>query len=98
MYATVIKWKMKSGHEDETKATASNILEGLKGVKGFVSAVIYSDEEMNEWGRTTVWETEEDQSAYRDSIPSERREAAMALADGPIEIKRYNVVGYVTAD
>ena len=98
MYVTVYKFKLKSGREEEVKAAASRILESLKGAKGFVSAVIYHDEEANDWGRTTVWETKEDQVAYMESIPSERREETMSLVDGPLEMKRCDVVGYVTAD
>ncbi len=98
MYAIVIKFKVKSGREDETKAIASDILESLKGSKGFISAVIYFDEETNEWGRTTVWETKEDQVTHQDSVSPERREEVMELVDGPMEAKSYDVVGYATAD
>ena len=46
----MIKYKVKSGREDATKATASDWFKNLKGAKGFLSAVIYSDEATNEWG------------------------------------------------
>ena len=98
MYASVMKFKLKSGREDETKEIASRILESRKGAKGFVSAVIYFDEETNELGRTTVWETKEDSIANRNSVSPERHERDMEVADGPVENKGYAVVGYVTAD
>ena len=98
MYATVIKFKIKSGREDDAKSTAPDLLGSLKAAKGFVSAAIYYDEEANDWGRTTIWETEEDQVAYMNSIPPERREASMALVDGELEIKRCDVIGYAKAD
>jgi len=99
MYAQVIKFKLKPVSEEEVKATVPRILESLKGAKGFVSAVIYFDEETNEGGRTVVWETREDWVAYGDSVrSSERHEKAMELVDGSIEAKYYDVVGYVTAD
>ena len=98
MYALVTKFKAKSGREDETKAMVSAVFERLKDSKGFISAVICSDEETNEWIRTAVWETKEDQVAYVNSRPPELKEKAEELVDGPIEAKGYDVVGYVTAD
>ncbi|MFC1900999.1 antibiotic biosynthesis monooxygenase family protein [Chloroflexota bacterium] len=99
MYAVVYKFKLESVSEEETKAIVSRILERLKGAKGLVSVVIYCDEETNEWGRTTVWETKEDSVAYGDSVrPSERHKQAMEVVDGPLERKGYDVIGYATAD
>ena len=99
MYAATIKFKLKSGREDEAKAAVSNILKSLKSEKGFVSAVIYFDEETNEWGRTAVWKTREDWVAHIDLVKSsERHNRPMELADGPVESKGYDVVGYATAD
>ena len=64
----------------------------------FVSAVIYSDTETNEWGRTLVWDTKEDWLAYAGSeICSKHRERGRELSyDG--KIKYYEAVGYATAD
>ena len=98
MHAEVIKFKVKSGREDDTKAVAAILLKELKSSKGFVSSVIYYDEEANEWGRTTVWETKEDQVAWVNSITPEQRERNTEPVDGPPEVKRCDVIGYATAD
>jgi heme-degrading monooxygenase HmoA len=98
MYATVSKFKVKSGREDEARAKAPELLDSLKGSNGFVGAVICADKETNEWIRTTVWKTKEDQVAFINSITPERRKANMELVDGPFEEKGYDVVVYATAD
>ena len=99
MYVTVNNFKIQPGREDESKAFVSDLLEDIKGLKGFVSAVIYQDKETNEWGRTLVWETKEDWDAYAGSeMSSKYRERGRELVDGSGEMKRYEVVGYVTAD
>ena len=99
MYAVVYKFKTKPVSEEDTKAIVSRILERLKGAKGLVSTAIYRDEETNEWGRTTVWESKEDSVAYGDSVKSsESHNRDMALVDGGLERKEYEVVGYITAD
>ena len=99
MYTEVNKFKVKSGCEDELKALALDILESLKSLKGFLSGVNYRDKKKNEWGRTLVWETQEDSAVYSDSVLlSEHRERGRKLIDGPGEMKRYEVVGYVTAE
>ncbi len=97
MYAVVIKFKVKSGSEDDAKAKAWEILESFKGVKGFLGAVIYSDEETSEWCRTIVWETKEDQLACKNVLSPESHAEALEMVDGAIETMGYNVVGYVTA-
>ncbi len=97
MYAVVIQFKVKSGREDEAKAKASEILESFKGAKGFLGAVIYSDEETNEWRRTMIWETKEDQLACKNVLSPESEAEALDMVDGAIETKGYDVVGYVTA-
>ena len=98
MYATVNKFKVKSGREDDAKAIALGVLEYLKGFKGFISAVIYHDEETNEWSRTIIWETKEAWDVFHNSISPKRREKGIDVVDGTIEMKRYDVVGYVAVD
>jgi len=98
MYAVINKFKVKSGREDEAKAIASGVLEYLKGFKGFISAMVYYDEEANEWSRTIVWETKEAWDVFHNQISPKRREKGMDVVDGTIEIKSYDVVGYTTAD
>ncbi len=96
MYATVVKFKVKQGREDGAKAKASEILESFKGVRGFLGAVIYSDGETNEWSRTMIWQTREDQVACKDLLSPESEAEVLEMVDGPIERKGYDVVGYVT--
>ena len=97
MYARITKFKVKSGREDEAKATATRVLKSFEGVKGFVGTVICSDKETNEWSKIVVWETKEDHVTHAKSISPERQEEDMGLID-PIEAKDYDVVGYATAD
>jgi heme-degrading monooxygenase HmoA len=98
MYATVSKFKVKSGRQEEARAKATELLETLKGSKGFAGAVICADRETREWIRTTVWETKEDSVAFIGLITPERRKANMGVVDGPFEEKGYDVVGYAAVD
>ena len=99
MYAQMIKFKLKDVSKEEVKAGVSRMLASHKSAKGFVSAIVYFDEETNEWNRITVWKTKEDWIAYGDSVrTSESHNKDMKAVDGGLARKEYEVIGYVTAD
>jgi len=91
MYAAVMMYKTEPGHYDQMHAAATRAPETLKSLKGFISAVYYSDKEKDDYGVTMVWETKEDFEAYWNSIPSEDWERAKALMREPVVQNIYYV-------
>lgn len=91
MYAAVIMMKLEPGHYDEMHAIATNAPERMRSMKGFISAVYYSDKEKDEFGTTTVWETKEDWEAYLNAIPSEMMDRLGTISTEPYSMNTYYV-------
>ncbi len=98
MYAVNGIGKLAPGKREELLKLGDSARERLKGQKGFISAVRYSDEESNEYGNFTLWETKEDFDAYFNSLPSEMYERAMSLFAERPGRKIYYVDNYITSD
>ena len=64
MYAAVTMLKIKPENFEQINTAAKNAPKQYDGLKGFISAVYYSDKEKCEVGSTTLWETKEDFEAY----------------------------------
>jgi len=93
MYAVVAIYKLESGHYDEMHTIATDAPSKLKELKGFLSAVFYSDSDQNEFGATTIWENKESYQSYIDSVP-DVVEKIMAWSREPAEVKIYDVNNY----
>ena len=91
MIAAIMNYKLELGHHDEMEAIAASAPDSLKGVKGFVNAIYYSDKEKGEYGSITVWETKEDFEAALNSMPSEVGDTLQSLSVEPPDIKTYYV-------
>ena len=91
MIAAIMNYKLALGHHDEMEGISASAPTSLKGLKGFVNAVYYSNKEKGEYGSITVWETQEDFEAALNAIPSEVGETLQSLSVEPPEMKTYYV-------
>ena len=98
MYATLGIGKIVPGNHAAMLGFAEQSGERLKSQKGFKNAVFFSDEEKNEYGSLTVWETKEDYDAYIKSYSPEYIEKIMLLFTEIIVRDTYYVNKIYTSD
>ncbi len=71
MYASLAIFIAVPGSYEQMDKIAQGGPAALKGMKGFKSAVYFSDKAKNEYGALTVWDTKEDADAAWKSRSSE---------------------------
>ena len=91
MYATVALFKVVPENHEAMLKTPEQSIEHLKNQKGFKNVIFFSDQEKNEFGAITVWETEEGYDNYLKSYSPEELEKIMSLISEEIIRDKYYV-------
>ncbi len=92
MFAAVSMYRMKPGHFDEMQAIAVRGPNLVKTAKGCLSAIYYTDKDREEYGSTTIWQTEEDYEAFRNALPTETMEKLTSWCREPYVLHTYHDV------
>ena len=98
MYVTVALFKAVPGNHEAMLKISEQSGEHLKSQKDFKNAIFFSDQDKNEFGAITVWETEEGYDNYLKSYSPEELEKIGSLISETIMRNKYDVVKIYTSD
>ena len=91
MYAVLSKDEIFPEKRDELLKVAEGVPLLLKSQKGFKAAILFSDDDNNEYGSIIAFETKEDYETYLSGIPQENSDALMAMFKSGEEPQQYYV-------
>jgi len=95
MYASLsITIPIPEKRDEFIKVVEQRLIGLLKETKGFKNAVLFSDEERNEYGSLILWETKEDCDAYVKSMREGGAKLTSPLTAGMLFRPRTFYVNY----
>ena len=77
MYLQLYLAKSEDVSYEDINQVAQNAPEAMKGVKGFINGIVFSNKDTNEFGSIGVFETKEDLEADWESRPQEAKDAVL---------------------
>lgn len=60
MYARLVMFTLEEGNSQFADEIAQRALETMQGLKGFKKVIFFADENINEYGALSLWETKQD--------------------------------------
>ena len=77
MYLQLYLAKFGDTSYEDIDKTAQNIFEAMKGIKGYVNGIFFSNKDTKEFGTIGVFETKEDLEADWESRTQEQKDTAL---------------------
>jgi heme-degrading monooxygenase HmoA len=91
MYGRLVMVKLVSGARPTVEQLADEISPILRNMKGFKGLTIIIDEERDEYGSLSIWETREDAEAVTAVTGPQLTHALSDVAKGPPTIRIFDI-------
>ena len=92
MYATITLFTTGPGMREPMEKLGDQMFNVLSGLKGFKKLMLIVDQEVDEYGGITLWESKEDAESGIETTGPKLQQALIDIAKGPPTRRIYEVI------